>query len=173
MKRIFTVIALLLVFSVISNATTFHHNKWVMVGTAGGRAASVPMCNYAVITPAAVGEASDGRYSNKVAFLQALDPFLKFAGQGEILPLQFELSQNYPNPFNSSTVIRYALPLPAWVRVEVHNILGQVVETCVDEYKDAGYHSFIWQPIDKGSGIYFYKLTAGDFTETRRMMLVK
>lgn len=172
MKRTSVLIILLCLLSANSNATTFQH-KWVMIGTAGGRAASVQMSNYAVITPAAVGEASDGRYTNKVVFFEAFDPFLKFAGQGEILPLRFELSQNYPNPFNSTTVIEYALPVSSRVTLDVHNILGQKVVNLVDEFQQAGYRSVTWYAPEVASGIYFYKLTAGDFTQTKRMMLIK
>jgi len=172
MRKTSIAIAILLTVAIMAKAETYH-NKWVMVGTAGGRAASVQMSNYAVITPAAVGEASDGRYTNKVPFFQALDPFLKFAGEGEILPLRFELSQNYPNPFNSTTVIEYALPVSSRVTLDVHNILGQKVETCVDGFQQPGYYSFLWYAPDKASGIYFYRLTAADFTQTKRMMLIK
>jgi len=89
------------------------------------------------------------------------------------LPASPSLSQCYPNPFNASTVIQYQLPQASEVTLEVYNVLGQKVVSLVDEKQEAGYKSVNWDASDVSSGLYFYKLTAGDFTETRRMMLVK
>jgi len=89
------------------------------------------------------------------------------------LPSDYALCQNYPNPFNASTTISYQVPVDGHVKLEVYNTLGQRVATLVDSKQQAGYKSVIWDASDVSSGLYFYKLTAGDFTETRRMMLVK
>jgi len=89
------------------------------------------------------------------------------------LPSHYGLYQNYPNPFNASTVINYELPVDGHVRLEVYNTLGQRVATLVDSKQQAGYRSVVWDASKISSGLYFYKLTAGDFTESRRMMLVK
>jgi parallel beta-helix repeat protein len=89
------------------------------------------------------------------------------------LPRDYYLSQNYPNPFNATTTINYQLPVDSYVKLEVYNTLGQKLATLVEEEQQAGYKSVSWGASSASSGIYFYKLTAGDFTETRRMMLVK
>jgi hypothetical protein len=94
------------------------------------------------------------------------------------LPEKFALNQNYPNPFNPTTVIRFALPEDSWVRVEVFNILGQKITTLVDEYLTAGYKETGWDGTDsKGtavaSGIYFYKINARNFTDIKKMVLLK
>jgi len=89
------------------------------------------------------------------------------------LPSEFALLSNYPNPFNASTVIEYQLPVTSSVKLEVYNLLGNKVTTLVDGEQQAGYKSVTWDASDVSSGIYFYKLSAGDYTETRRMMLVK
>jgi len=88
-------------------------------------------------------------------------------------PTQFALQGNYPNPFNAKTVIDYQLPEASDVKLEVYNTLGQKVATLIDEKQEAGYKSAAWDASEISSGLYFYKLTAGDFTETKRMMLVK
>jgi len=88
-------------------------------------------------------------------------------------PTTFALSRNYPNPFNARTVIAYQLPEASEVRLEVYNILGEKVATLVNGQEEAGYRSVTWDATEISSGIYFYKLTAGDYTETKRMMLVK
>ena len=95
-------------------------------------------------------------------------------GRPEVaLPTVTELHQNYPNPFNASTTINYQLPVSNYVKLEVYNLLGQKVATLLDGKEDAGYKSAIWDASQVSSGLYFYKLSAGDFTETKRMMLVK
>jgi len=94
-------------------------------------------------------------------------------GHAADLPSEFALSGNYPNPFNANTLISYELPTDAHVKLEVYNISGQKVATVVDGQQEAGYRSVIWDASEVSSGVYFYKLTTGDFTDTRRMMLVK
>jgi len=90
----------------------------------------------------------------------------------EVLPSNLCLS-NYPNPFNTTTNINYQLPVNSRVKLEVYNLLGQKVATLVDSKQQTGYRSIIWDASEVASGLYFYKLTVGDFTETKRMMLVK
>jgi hypothetical protein len=93
-------------------------------------------------------------------------------------PTVFALRQNYPNPFNPTTVIQYALPKSSFVRIEVYNILGQRVRALVEEEQEPGYKMIRWDGKDDGgvevsSGVYFYKIEAGDFTECRKMTLLK
>jgi hypothetical protein len=97
---------------------------------------------------------------------------------GEALPGQFRLAQNYPNPFNPSTEILFDLPTASHVRLNIFNILGQRVCTLVDETVTAGYHKVTWDGTnDAGSGvpsgIYFYKIDAGDFVQSKKMMMLK
>ncbi|MBD3168434.1 MAG: T9SS type A sorting domain-containing protein [candidate division Zixibacteria bacterium] len=94
-------------------------------------------------------------------------------GEGDVLPTSFSLSQNYPNPFNAQSVIEYALPVSAKVELTVFNLLGQKVETLVNSNQQAGYHSVTWDASQYASGIYFYKLNAGDKVFTRQMTLLK
>ncbi|MCP4580455.1 MAG: T9SS type A sorting domain-containing protein [candidate division Zixibacteria bacterium] len=89
------------------------------------------------------------------------------------MPRTFALSQNYPNPFNASTSIDFALPEPAMVDLSVYNMLGQKVATLVSEELAAGYHCVNWDASDISSGIYFYKISAGDITEIHEMTLLK
>ncbi len=91
----------------------------------------------------------------------------------ESLPKQIALRQNYPNPFNAATMIKYNLPEQSDVTIEIYDILGRRVETLVQSEQQAGYHQVVWDAEDASSGIYFYRIQAGDFVETRRMLLLR
>ena len=88
-------------------------------------------------------------------------------------PWQTSLSQNYPNPFNPTTTIRYELPSASHVSLTVYNLLGQEVATLVEGVQSVGSHSVVWNAGGSSSGIYFYKLSAGRYTETRKLILSK
>ncbi|MBD3169451.1 MAG: T9SS type A sorting domain-containing protein [candidate division Zixibacteria bacterium] len=96
-----------------------------------------------------------------------------FEDGSDALPLKTELSQNYPNPFNASTTLNYATAGDGRVKLEVFNLMGQRVETLVDAFQEAGEHTVQWNASSYSSGIYFYKLSAGDKVLTKRMTLLK
>ena len=92
-------------------------------------------------------------------------------------PVAFELNQNYPNPFNPITVISYQLPRGERAQVVIYNSIGQEVRTLVDDYREPGSHAAVWDGHDDGgrplaSGVYIYRLTAGSFSEARKMVLI-
>jgi hypothetical protein len=89
------------------------------------------------------------------------------------VPRHYSLSQNYPNPFNPSTTIQYTIPSDVHVRLTVYNVLGQVVAELVNESQRAGSYDVTLNAVNLPSGIYIYHLTAGNFIETRRMILAK
>ena len=89
------------------------------------------------------------------------------------LPTAFALDQNYPNPFNPATTIDFALPKDARVTLQVYNVLGQQVATLVDEVRQAGYHSVQFNAGQLASGLYIYRIAAGDVTMVKKMMLTK
>lgn len=91
----------------------------------------------------------------------------------EEMPAVFSLSHNYPNPFNPSTKIKFALPKSGNVSLKVYNPLGQEVTTLVDQELTPGVYEETWNATGTASGVYFYRLRAGDFVETKRMLLLK
>ena len=89
------------------------------------------------------------------------------------VPSDFELMQNYPNPFNPSTKIKYSVPQSSDVVIKVFDILGNEIRTLVNEEKSSGTYKITWNAANLPSGIYFYQLRAGDFTQTKKMILLK
>ncbi|MBU1677264.1 MAG: T9SS type A sorting domain-containing protein, partial [Bacteroidetes bacterium] len=93
--------------------------------------------------------------------------------QSSIIPKEFSLYQNYPNPFNPRTVIKFHVPSSKFVKLLVFDILGREVATLVNEYKTPGIYEFSFDASLLASGLYFYQLTAGSFSQTKKMMLLK
>lgn len=89
------------------------------------------------------------------------------------LPTSYALNQNFPNPFNPSTTIKYTLPHAIHVTLKIYDILGRVVAEPVNGMQEAGYKSVEFDAGDLPSGIYFYRLTAGTFTDIKKMILLK
>jgi len=89
------------------------------------------------------------------------------------MPKHFALAQNYPNPFNVSTIIQYNLPVHSNITIDIYDILGRKVKTLVDKQQQAGYHTIDFDASELSSGVYFYRLQAGDYIETKKMILLK
>ena len=94
------------------------------------------------------------------------------------LPTEFRLSQNYPNPFNLQTLIQYQLAEESWVSLRIYNIQGQAVRTLADEQQEVGYYTVPWDGRDDrgvgvATGLYFYRIQAGTYTKTMKMLLLK
>nr|MBC8399923.1 T9SS type A sorting domain-containing protein [Candidatus Neomarinimicrobiota bacterium] len=97
---------------------------------------------------------------------------------GAMIPTEFALHQNYPNPFNPVTSIQYDLPEASNVQIVIYDLLGRQVTTLINRFEDPGYKQVIWnatnnqgQPV--GAGVYFYKIQAGNFHQTKKMVLLK
>jgi len=104
-------------------------------------------------------------------YLFIFDNPLKVEDKG--IPAAFSLSQNFPNPFNPTTVIHYTVPKTSLVNLSVFNLLGQEVKTLVNEEKSPGEYEVRFDGSNLPSGIYFYRLVAGDFVKTMKMLLMK
>ncbi|HPS64726.1 MAG TPA: T9SS type A sorting domain-containing protein, partial [Ignavibacteria bacterium] len=89
------------------------------------------------------------------------------------VPDKYNLSQNYPNPFNPSTQIKFSVPQTKNVRISIYDALGKEVSVLLNEVKNPGEYVVTFNGNNLSSGIYFYKLTSGDFTDIKKMILVK
>ncbi len=92
--------------------------------------------------------------------------------------MEFSLSQNYPNPFNPVTSIKYSLKYDSYVSIKIYNIIGQLVKILVDNFETKGYREVLWDGTNGysnqvSSGIYFCKITAGDFVDQKKMVIIR
>lgn len=134
------------------------------------------MQNRAVVILLLINQGDDDK--GKLRKISSIDKIVDVLTRSLILPNNFSLSQNYPNPFNPTTLIQYALKENVNVKITVYDILGRVVKTLVNEYQDAGYKSVMWDGLnEKGnhvsSGLYIYKIEAGNFVDSKKMLLLK
>ena len=90
-----------------------------------------------------------------------------------LLPARYSLGQNYPNPFNPSTTIKFELPKSSHVTLSVYDILGRQVSVLINERRDAGLHEVKFDAASLASGVYFYRLQAGSYVQTRKLLILK
>ncbi|HSH00092.1 MAG TPA: T9SS type A sorting domain-containing protein, partial [candidate division Zixibacteria bacterium] len=116
-----------------------------------------------------------GEFEVEAFFTELLGDFQTAAPDdpAPVLPAEFVLSQNHPNPFNPETTIDFALPRRAEVELSIYNVLGQRVTTLFSGEAAAGRHTVNWRADAYASGVYFYRLSAGETTLTRKMLLLK
>jgi 7,8-dihydropterin-6-yl-methyl-4-(beta-D-ribofuranosyl)aminobenzene 5'-phosphate synthase len=106
--------------------------------------------------------------------VQSIPTDIKESEVGESqIPQRFKLEQNYPNPFNPTTTIKYSVPKLSFVTIKIYDVLGNEVATLVNEEKAVGAYELNWNATNLPSGVYFYRLQAGDFVETKKMILLK
>lgn len=173
-------IALVIAFSVLcclplKESVAQYNISGAVFGGGGGPASGGDFAITTTIGQPAAGTATGDE-------LRVQSGFLYFSRTGmvtsaeqhaEDLPAEYRLDQNYPNPFNPSTTIAYALPEEAEVRLVVYDMLGRKVATLVDEQKSAGTYEVIFDAGRLASGVYLYRLSAGEELKTRTMTFVK
>ncbi|HEX7356267.1 MAG TPA: T9SS type A sorting domain-containing protein, partial [Ignavibacteriaceae bacterium] len=132
-------------------------------------------------TNSQLGKMGNGKYLVKGTsdYLTKLNDILqsKFGvnseGKEQIIPKEYSLHQNYPNPFNPTTTIKFDIPKDGLVQLEVFDILGRRISTIFNEYKSAGSYEHQFDASSFASGVYVYKLQAGDFVSSKKMILLK
>ena len=175
-KRLTIVFLTLLVLYLLPNKTLFAQNQIpVSVISSGGEKVSGTI----YILSGTVGEAFIGKsvnvshqkyagfwYVYKQTTITAVE-------DEETIPTSFELEQNYPNPFNPSSIIKFGLPERSNVLIKIYDILGGEVLTLVNEEMEAGWYKKEFHASGYSSGIYIYRLQAGNYISTKKMMLLK
>jgi len=152
----------------------------------GDISSNLPLDYAAYVYDPSTGQITDMLSSNSMEISQIFPIALEISIYSSVLglldavgvPKTFSLHQNYPNPFNPSTKIRYDLPNNAYVNIDIYDVIGRNIKSLVNTFQTAGYRSIHWnatndlgQPVS--AGMYFYTINAGEFRQTRKMILLK
>ena len=142
-------------------------------GCGGGALSNSDFQGISTLGQLFVGGTGNANFNSHSGYWYSVNIFVDIITEDELLPKRFELCQNYPNPFNPVTKIKYAIPKPTHVRVEIYNVLGQRVRTLVNEEKQPGYYSIDFNASNLASGFYIYRLEARGFNEGKKMIVTK
>jgi hypothetical protein len=145
--------------------------KWLKIGFVEGHGNSNSPKQYSFIDKNLIG---GSRFSYRLKQIDN-DGTFEYSDEVEVIliPTIFVLAQNYPNPFNPGTTIKYQLPASSKVTLKVYDVLGNEVIALLNEEKEAGTYEFIFNASNYSSGVYLYRLEAGSFVETKKMVLMK
>jgi len=172
-----TTALMLAMFLAFSNGDIFaqYQIQNALIGTSGGEISGEDLTISSTIGQPVAGSSSGSGFIVSSGFWQM--PGILVATSVEQtdpeVPGEFSLEQNYPNPFNPATVIQFSLPQTAEVQLKVYDMLGREVATLINEQKSAGSYQVNFDAASLSSGVYFYRIVAGNFVETRSMTFVK
>lgn len=144
---------------------------WESIGFINGKGTTTETSDYSFIDE----PTSTGLYSYRLKQID-FDGSYKYSDEVDvnfIFENDFRISQNYPNPFNPSTTIEYQIPKTSFVTIKVYDVLGKEIVTLINEENSAGIHEVNFEPKDLTSGLYLYKISAGGFEQTRKMLFLK
>ena len=147
-------------------------SNWSKIAFIQGNKTSTNTHNYSYVDKS-VGQSGNYYYKLKQIDNDGSFKYSSIAEADVNSPSVFSLNQNYPNPFNPSTIISYSLPMASNVKLIVYNAIGQPVRVLENGFKNAGSYNISFNASEISSGIYFYKIEAGQFSQIRKMILVK
>ncbi|MDZ4712408.1 MAG: T9SS type A sorting domain-containing protein [bacterium] len=148
------------------------NNEWTKIGFVEGNGTSANQSSYSFHDR----YLNTGRYNYRLKQIDFNGNFEYFNLGSEVsigIPDKFKLSQNYPNPFNPTTKINFSVPVNSLVKLKIYNVLGKEVMTLINEQKQAGNYAAEFNGANLSSGIYFFRMEAGEFVDVKRMMLIK
>lgn len=158
-------------FDVERCALSAERQAWETIGFVKGNGTSTEVHNYSFADQNPfVGKSY---YRLKQIDFDGTYTYSNIAEVDFVLPVQFSLEQNYPNPFNPVTSIKYAISDKQFVQLKIFDLIGNEVATLVDREQPAGNYEIVFDASGFSSGVYFYKITAGNFIETKKMVLLK
>jgi hypothetical protein len=162
-----------LLVEICYNNTEYTHNSTVnstsAPGAFWGRYGDLSTGDGCLTTSWTQTTAPPGRANTRMVFI----PVTGITGNENGIPKAFDLKQNYPNPFNPVTKISFAIPKQSMTTLKIFDVLGREVSTLVNGNVEAGYYVYDFDASSLSSGVYFYKMTAGNFEKTMKMIVMK
>lgn len=144
-----------------------------VVGSGGGEASGPNNRLVGTVGQAAIGIVAGPSNIHEIGFWYQPGWIMTEVEEGDRLPTQYWLGQNQPNPFNPVTTIRFGLPRPGRVTMRLYDVAGREVRTLVDEERPAGWHQAVLHASGLSSGVYLCRMEAGEFVDTRKLLLLK
>ena len=147
-------------------------NQWMNAGFVSGHGNISELTKYSFTDK----NLTTGKYKYRLRQIDFNGNFEYFELAEEVsigIPDKFELSQNYPNPFNPVTNLEFGIPKPGFVSLKIYDVLGREMVTLVNETKEPGYYKIKFNAADLASGVYFYRMEAGDFVEVKKFVVMK
>ena len=171
-QTVFVLLAAVLVFALSAPASAQYQISPSVIGSGGGSASGGSYTLLGTVGQPAIGVVSGASYINEIGFWY--QPGWVLTGvEDEAVPSRFSFGQNFPNPFNPVTTFRFAVPKTARVTLTLYDVSGRLVRTLVDEDHEPGYHTFALSADGLASGVYFCRMASGQFTESRKLLLLK
>lgn len=146
-----------------------------VIGSGGEKSSNESFILTGTVGESFIGSSVNASNQNFAGFWYVYynDVITSVEDQQEIIPTVFKLEQNYPNPFNPSTIIKFAVPEKSNVLIKIYDILGGEVATLVNEELETGWYERSFNASSLASGIYIYRMNAGNFISTKKMLMVK
>ena len=157
-------------FEILSGNVPNYTDFTVQVGYGTTEIPDSALLYISYIDTAQIWTAGGGAYVDDLSFGEFVDIKEVLTDQ---VPITYKLVQNYPNPFNPTTTIGLGIPENGNIKLSILNILGEEIRVLLNEEKGAGYHSVEFNASDLPSGVYFYRIQAGSFIDTKKMLLLK
>lgn len=152
-----------------------HQIPYNLISTAGGKISSSANIMIFSAGESVIGKCSNASYIGAMGFWSVYqsDILTSVEEEEETIPTVFKLEQNYPNPFNPSTKIKFAVPEKSNVLIKVYDILGNELLTIVNEEMNAGWYEKDFNAVGLSSGVYLFRMEAGDYVNTKKMILLR
>jgi hypothetical protein len=172
-QTVFLISSVLLILFFLSEILIAQNQMPISVLSNGGEEQS----NADYIIVGTVGQTSIDKFSGSSYIIQSgfwnEYPIATPVEEEEMLPIVYKLEQNYPNPFNPTTIIKYAVPERSNVLIKIYDVLGSEVVTLVNEEMDAGWYQKVFDASGYASAMYIYRMQAGNYISTKKMLLIK
>lgn len=173
--RYYSILSFILMLFFLNESLAQNQIAYSVIGSGGERSSNASYILTGTVGESFIGTSVNASNQNFAGFwyVYLSDVITSVEDQQEIIPTVFKLEQNYPNPFNPSTIVRFAVPEKSNVLIKIYDILGSEVFTLVNEELDAGWYERNFNAGSLASGVYIYRMNAGNFISTKKMLMVK